>query len=238
MDNGCNSIFFKQYGIRLSNDYFKIPIDIKENCYKYKTDAKLINITYIGRGNAVWKVKPVKKLIKDLSSVKNNFIIHIFTDTFDLFQSELKGLFSENVEVKYHFQYWGEKLSNKLIELSDLHYSMATSMLEGASLGIPTLIADAGMYDFPDNYKYRWFIDDVENYAGNFIDEKEVFDGYPIKEIVDQVLDKRWMETLSQKQHEYVCKNYSPSQIVSKITTWTPKARVRTLLKYHPSWWF
>lgn len=237
MDNECNSFFFKQYGTQLSNDYLKIPIDIKENRYKYKTDNKLINITYVGRGNDLWKIKPVKKLIKDLSQVSNNFMIHIFTDTADLFQSEFQDLLSSNVEVKYYFQYWGDKLSKKLIELSDLHYSMGTSMLEGASLGIPTIIADAGMHDFPDSYRYRWFVDDVENYAGNFIDKKEVFAGFPIEEIVKEALDRDAMGALSKKQHEYISENYSPYKVVDKITKWKPEATVRSLLKYYPSTW-
>jgi len=237
MDNECNSAFLKQYGIRLSNDYLKIPINVKRNCYKYKTDKKLINITYVGRGDDIWKIKPVKKLIKDLSSVKSNFLIHIFTDTADLFKGEFKELSSQNIEVKYYFQYWGEKLSEKLIELSDLHYSMGTSMLEGASLGIPTIIADAGMYDFPDSYKYRWFIDDVDNYAGNFIDGKEFFSGCSINEIVNKVFNKNSMEKLSQIQHDYVCETYSSSKIADKITDWHPKACVKTILKYYPRMW-
>ncbi|MDM7987651.1 MAG: hypothetical protein QUS13_09980 [Smithella sp.] len=237
MDAHCNDFFFKNYGIRLDVNYLHIPIDIKPNNYKYKIRNNEINITYIGRGNEIWKVKPVKKLVKDLSTLDKKFNIHIFTDMDDLFKKELAETAQSNINITYHFGYWGKKLSDKLISVADIHYSMGTAMLEGASLGIPTLIADSCEQDFPDNYKYRWFIQDVQSY-GNFIFEKKDFKGATIRDIITLFSDKEAVEHLSHKQHEYISENYSPSYLVDKIAALKPKARVKTVLKYYPSTWF
>ncbi len=239
MDPYCNSVFKKKYGFSLGSTYLKIPIESNANKYYYRLQKDNINLTYIGRGNDIWKIKPIKKLVKDLcANGLTNIRIHIFTDTTSLFEQELAHVNSHDLKILFHLGYTGKSLSDKLFEISDIHYSMGTSMLEGASLGIPTLIADASMDDFPESYKYRWFIDDVENYAGIFIDSKSEFTGYSISDLVNQFLDETLMRDISLRQHKYIAENYSPAKVSDTIFKLNPRANVKTLVKYSPSLWF
>lgn len=239
MDPYCRNTFKKRFGVDLSDDYLKIPIAIKSNLYKYRIKEDTVNITYIGRGNEMWKIKPVKKLLSDLCTIKGTrYIIHIFTDDNYLFESELSKIVNDNTKVLYYFNYWGNKLHSKLLEISDVHYSMGTSMLEGASLGIPTIIADAAMMDFPTTYKYRWFIDDVENYAGIFVDQQTNNLGYSVKELIAHIFNSARMVDISLKQFEYISNTFSPNRTAKKILEIAPDATVRTLMKYHPRLWF
>ncbi|MDO8316018.1 MAG: hypothetical protein Q7T12_00655 [Flavobacterium sp.] len=244
MDAECKKNIYSQFKMDLRNEYLRIPINVSDNIYKYKIRDQTINISYIGRGDnkALWKIKALIKMVKDVSNLINiTFKIHIFTDSSELFEKELKDINTENmenIEIYYHFGFWGETLSKKLIEVSDFHYSMGTSMLEGAKLGIPTVIADAGWNDFPNNYKYRWFIDDVENYAGKFIDGTTKFQGFLIKELINDILDEEKMLSISNIQHGLVKSSFSSKMISENILSLNPKGKVKDVVKYFPKMYF
>ncbi len=238
MDLSCVEKTTSELGKAYKKTLIPIPIKPRSAGYIYKDKRKRINISYIGRGTEIWKVKPVKKLVTDLNRLSGGeFCIHIFTNTRDLFEKELNQLLSERIEVKYYINYYDDKLSDALIAISDLHYSMGTSALEGGILGIPTLIADASFEDFPENYRYRWLIDDPVYYAGVFIDERVSFKGYSIEEIITLLYDSNETLNVSELTRNFVKANFLPAAVCNKIDELKPWARVKEILTLMPRYW-
>lgn len=226
--------------LKLKGKILPIPlksVDIKKIYKPY--DGNEFSISYIGRGNLIWKVKSVKRLVKDLGECQNKFfIVHIFTDSTELFEKEIRDFIKNNVTVRYYLNYVAEKLSNELISVSHLHYSMGTSALEGAVLGIPTLIADAGFMDFPDAYRYRFLNDDLENYAGCFIDDKIEFNGTTISNIIGTLENKGIALKLSAETKAIAMNLFSPEKICSEIDKLEPVGRIKDILKNMPAAYF
>lgn len=237
MDIGCYQTACRELKSRFAKRILRIPIIVREKKYVAEKPKDRINITYVGRGSRIWKVTPVKKLVGDLRAIPNQrFHVHIFTDTDKLFAAELNGLHGGNVALDYHLGYTMDSLSHKLLELSDLHYSMGTAALEGAVLGIPTIIADASHNDFPDDYKYRWLIEDIDNYAGGFL-ESDLPDGHSLQEIIDAVGNPEELQRLSDATYDTTVANFSSKKIAQAIQRLEPHARVRDVLRFMPSYW-
>lgn len=238
MDNGCYETACRELKSTFKKRILPIPIIVREKKYVVERSRTVINITYIGRGSRIWKVKPVKKLVGDLQMMANQrFHMHIFTDTDELFEAELKNLKGGNVAIDYHFGYTMESLSKKLLELSDLHYSMGTACLEGAVLGIPTIIADSSYSDFPDTYRYRWLIEDIEYYAGVFL-ENATPCGHRLEEIIDSLHNPQELQRISDATYDETVTNFASEKIAQVIERLQPRARVRDVLMFMPSYWF
>lgn len=237
MDNGCYEKTCRELKSTFKRCILPIPIIVREKKYVVERSRTVINITYIGRGSRIWKVKPVKKLVSDLRSIANQrFHVHIFTDTDELFEKELKNLKGGNVAIDYHFGYTMESLSQKLLELSDLHFSMGTACLEGAVLGIPTMIADASYSDYPDNYRYRWLIEDIEYYAGVLL-ENATPRGHRLEEIIDSLHNPKELQRISDMTYNETVANFASEKIAQVIERLQPQARVRDVLRFMPSYW-
>lgn len=242
-----NSLFFmdktnwltvqKELGVSFSKEIIPIPIKERNIATNYeKPKGHKINITYIGR-EEIWKIKPLKRIIDDAKSIDNYFFeFSIFTNRKELFIKEL-GELPKNIRIEYLIGYFDEGLSEELIKRSDLHFSMGTSALEGAILGIPTIIADASYQDFPDNYKYRWLIDDLENYAGVFINQNSDSYGYSLIEILKLINDYKYVTDLSNRTKSVVSENFSTSRIANTLLSLTPRAKLLGILKFMPSYW-
>ena len=237
MDNECHSTASKELRHAFTKRILPVPIPIGERHYIAKPLSERINITYIGRGGRIWKITPLKKLAQDLSQVAGQlFHLHVFTDTNELFARELQPFLSSALQVSYHYGYTGEKLSQKLLELGDLHYSMGTACLEGAALGIPTILADASYEDFPEEYRYRWLFEDPENYAGNFVKADQLKPGHNAVELLQMSASPEQLEQLSLDTYA-VALRYSCTRIANEILSLKPRARLRDGLRFMPTYW-
>ena len=149
----------------LNEKIVPVPIIVKKNEYiekfnKLRILPSAISIGYIGRATD-WKIYPVKKLIIDLSKIKSkNFKLVVYTDDAKHFNETLPS--SQNVEIIFKLNLWGEILNVDILKNIDLGFSMGTSALEFAKLGVPTLLADFDTDDFPEDYRYR-FLHNAEN---------------------------------------------------------------------------
>lgn len=239
MDNTCHETACRELRCDLSRRILPIPIASQEHKYTPRRKSDTINMTYVGRGSRIWKVKPVRKLVADLRTVKGQkFHLHIFTDTSKLYKHELMHLQGGNVIIHYHFGYTMARLSEKLLALSDVHYSMGTSALEGAILGIPTIIADASHEDLPPDYEYRWLHEHVDNYdVGLFADSVKVPSGKNIHAIVKSIRNPDEIQLMSELTHKKTREHFSCESICAKIAAIDTKARVRDVLRFMPSYW-
>lgn len=237
MDEGCYENSCNTLGLRLHKRLLPLPIIVRENSYVVDRPRSNINFTYVGRGSRMHKVHPVKKLVVDLGKVTSEqFRVHVFTDSDELFKKAMAGSIPSNVEVAYHFGYTMEALSRKLVELSDIHYSMGTACLEGAVLGIPTIIADASNSDFPHDYRYRWLIEDIENYAGGFLEYAKP-GTHTIEEVVAIVREPTELERISSASYQQTTTNHGSDNIARALEELDPRARVSDALKFMPSYW-
>ncbi len=227
----------RELGKRFHQHILPLPIILRDKKQITAEQGAVIHITYISRGCRIWKVKPVKKLLQDLRRISwQQFHLHIFTDTTELFEAELKDLTDGNVAVEYHLGYTMEPLSGKLRELSDLHYSMGLACLEGAILGIPTVIADISYGDFPDDYKYRWLIEDIQTYAGAFLEDAPP-GLHTLEEIIAAVRNPQERQRISDATYEMTVKNFSSRKIAQEVERLQPRARVRDVVQFMPSYW-
>lgn len=242
MDKHCLNVLNRELRLKIDGEILFIPIKEKVNIQfaprikQLKSQAK-INISYIGRGTEIWKIKPLKKLVYDLSKVEDkSFTIHIFTDESSLFKEEIPG--HCNIEIIYYFNYFGDKLVKALNEVSDIHFGMGTSSLEGSILGIPTIIADPSFNDLPENYRYRWIFDDIESYSGIFIDKyyKE-FQGWGIVDILNELENEKLYLSISEWTQEVTLNNFAISKIANQLLEKDIKGRMLDLLNKTYFYW-
>ena len=98
------------------------------------------------------------------------------------------------------------KLGKFLVNNSDVHFGMGTTGLDGAKMGIPTVLIDFSYKPFPKNYGYRWLFETKNYCLGNDIEASYfVNDGkYGMKEILPTAFDKNLQYQLSTLCYEYV----------------------------------
>jgi hypothetical protein len=118
---------------------------------------KVIRAVYVGRAE-LWKIAPAKRIIRDF--LRDNLMrLTIITDSAERFRQQLgAGLdkidFIEGLTVN--------ELESFLFAEADLCFGMGTACLDGARLGIPSILCDFTLdgSEFPANYGYRWLFED------------------------------------------------------------------------------
>lgn len=159
-------------GVLISNpEYLPIPVNIPEqNLWLDKVHNKNeMSFTYVGRA-ADWKIFPVRKVLKDINNNKTHngkVVFHIITDNAKEFENGLKGIDDTKVVVKFHENLSPLVLNSFLVENSSLHFAMGTSALDGAKLGVPTVLLDFSFEEFPENYRYSFLFSTRKYSVGN-----------------------------------------------------------------------
>lgn len=190
MDSGGVTSLINQFKILIKPEFIPIPVNTsEENLYqakKRKRTDEVINISYIGRAE-VWKVKPVNKVLYDIDALRateRKIIFHIITDDIEEFKKQLNYT-PLSLELKFYSDLSGDRLSEFLIETSDLHMAMGTSCIEGSGIGIPSILLDCSFKDFPKDYKYRWIFENENSSLGELLEESSVkLKGIALSEIL------------------------------------------------------
>jgi hypothetical protein len=237
MDRLCRSETSRELRVPFSSPILPIPVPLSDRLYHPSRPAGRVSFSYVGRGTELWKVKPVKALVGALARIEGlTFSLHIFTDFTELFARELMGVaVPEKVSVQYHIGIRGSELRDMLVRVADIHYGMGTSVLEGASVGVPSIIADASMYDFPSDYGFRWLTDDFEYYAGVFLDSGTRRPGRQLRYLIDHIWDPHRAEQLSVAMHKAVSDHFALDRIASRLLDSQAQARVSDLTRWMPS---
>ena len=211
-----------------ARDYYKHAPDFKILPVPYEMptthitakksfSSQEINLTYIGRAVG-WKIFPVRKMIKDLEETGVKAKLRIITDNTDIFAQELEKNELKNISVIFENHLTNEALHDYLSMNSDIHFGMGVSCLEGASLGIPTVLIDASFSDFPDTYKYKWLFDAVGYSLGDIITSKDTFKGLTLKELITTVMsspEKR--NEIGAKCFHYVQSNHGAESVYKQL---------------------
>lgn len=209
----------KRLNVKISDSrYLPIPIDkFDVDCSKQNLNSKII-LSYVGRSE-IWKINPMIKIISDLikSQLCDQVEINIVSDNVEKFNKYvLNHVCLDDISVNYFENLSGEAL-NEILKRSDIHVSMGTAALDGAKLGIPTILIDASYEDFPSDYKYRWIFETVHLNLGQVISNKTTnFDGrHSIEEIIKSIRNNK--KTLASECRKYVLENYHVNNVVDKV---------------------
>ena len=226
----------------IQENIYPVPVDtMGVQLTKRRRSGEVVNVSYIGRGDEVWKVKPLKKIAADLSTVLHKqFKLLIYTNSTELYKEELGSIEASNIQIDFIVNMFGSSLSEHINQHSDIHFSMGTSALEGALAGKPTILMDASNEDFPDNYRYRWLHQTKRNTLGKFIDANTTltYKGLTISEVL-QVLDSEpEYDTMARLALEYTVTFHSSANIVRKLITHPTRLTARDVVINTPALWF
>lgn len=219
-----------------------IPVDIEHLAHanmRSRSNSNSLNLSYIGRSDSIWKIKPVKKIIADLAKLKNyDFTVSIYTQDSEPFERELAGVLAPNITLQFHFGLYGTELHDHLEHNSNLHFSMGTSVLEGAIAGLPAILIDASIHDFPSNYRYRWLYETERCSLGRFIHKNEnEFAGMQMKDVVDACLNEKSRKDIASMCFNYVVQNHSVTKVVDALINHKSSASMRDVVRNTPATW-
>ena len=111
MDGATSDALDGFVGNRINWPIISIPVDISSAIAPMARNSKsstVLQVSYIGRSDNAWKIKPVKKFIRDINKIKNKiFNINIYTDSPAPFNEELKYSCDEHVSIVYHVGLYG-----------------------------------------------------------------------------------------------------------------------------------
>lgn len=191
-----------------------------------------IRITYIGRSEK-WKILPFKKILSDIikfsAKASLHFEISVICDNKNIYINTLRDILKNspsNVSINFYENVDKDSLINFLLENADLHFAMGTACLDGAKVGIPSILMDFSYNDILDNYRYKWIFETKKFSLGTYIDNKESYDGLTMEQVLllyihnDSYLDK-----ISKECYQYVINNHSEGVIINKLITATRIAK-------------
>lgn len=241
MDGDTKNQLNKFINKELNFPLIPIPIYFEYKFNKYitnnrATDCSFLRITYIGRGSEYWKIVPIERVLKDLNTEGIKYELHIFTD-FNYKFEEILNPIKFNNSIYYHFNVFGKSLRDKLLEISDLHFGMGTSALEGAALGIPTVLVDPSNFPIPDNYLYQWLFEKKEFSLGAFIDKEIHFSGHRITHIINSIRVEKDRYDISHKCFQYVADKHSLNVTVTLLKKLQPQTQFKDIFRFTPNSW-
>jgi hypothetical protein len=221
-----------------------LPIPLKtdlKNVYiennKTKNDNEF-NISYVGRAT-VWKIYPLIKFIDDLKKIKSDLFINIFiiSQEKELYYEMLNNIdLPRNFKIIYKSKLAGLQYFDFLKSNIDLHVAMGTAALDGASIGIPTILIDYSFSKMPEDYNYKWLFETPEFGLGD--NAHTVKNIHPLKTMIKPFInnDKIQIEEISQFCNNYVRLEHSIENIAPKLIYYAKKttSQARILYKYTP----
>jgi len=158
-----------------------------------------------------FKYYPLKRFIEDLNKISINnssryeLIIVGEGDYLDILKNEIIRYKSISFKFIKNIEY--SELGNFITQEADIMIAMGTSALDGAKLGMPTLILDFGYEDMPKNYKYRWVHQSIEFSLSEFIGLKILNQTGDDLAIKINELESSYQK-ISNKEREYFQSNH------------------------------
>lgn len=134
------------------------------------------------------------------------------------FEEEISGLNVNNeyFELVIKGSLQPEALDEFILNEVDVVTAMGTSALEGAKLGIPTILLDISYYPVKGNYRFRWLHNTVNFDLGHDITPKDLkADNDSLKQMIGSLVNNYTM--LSDSAYQYFMSNHNISGVCSSI---------------------
>lgn len=201
----------EQFGVHFEEAYVPITIenDLSE-CKRTLVDIDSANIAVIGR-LVVDKVFAVIDLIKNLS-YKNGQLVNIYIIGDGECKEKLERMeTAPNINMIFLGTLERQEMKDILVNKVDILFAMGTSALEGAAVGLPTVIIpnDVEMF-YCDKYVFLFDSKDyLLGWGPNQIDELDL-KTYTAREIIETIYCDNKKNELGQKCKSYYC-NYHMS---------------------------
>ena len=219
-----NSCFFLDYSHLLGQNTKKIKF--KENFVPIKVEEKNkkaiskiinkneINIGVLGRLDGD-KVYATINLLDNLASlnIEKKINLHIIGDGVDrtLFENVCRqeNYNNKNINIIMYGTVVGEQLNDILATKIDALFAMGTSVIEGAVLSLPSIIVPSNNARFYEN-KYVYFHNSINYCLGWFCKQLPELgiDTIELKDIIDDIYNKKLKQSLGEKAFDYYCKNH------------------------------
>ncbi len=189
---------------------------IKANAFPGK---EVLNFTWVGR-LCDFKAYSLIYTIKKLSSLAfaQKKPIHFTIIGEGPFKREISDLLvnHEWFSLEMLGSLKPETLDNYLLENTDVLTGMGTSALEGAKLGIPTILLDISYYPVKGDYKFRW-LHETENFdLAHDLTQFDLKEGnLSLKYMLDDLHNN--YQALSKKALEYFLKNHEMKIVLDKF---------------------
>lgn len=225
---------YKMYNPKFENLNYStilIPIDIYDKIDRDIISDDEINIAYIGRDSS-WKILPFIHLIEDLILLNSNkkINIYLFSDNCDAYLQYIKKFnirLPNNLQIINYNNYNAKQIKEILATNVDILFAMGTSLLEGASIGIPTVILDAFDKKINFKYKYRWLYDEAGYSLGMPIWIMPNKNGDSLKSILDQIYQNKEFVELSNKSYLYAKNYHDINKIVEDFLVYVHQTELR-----------
>ena len=185
----------------------------------HDTNQDAFGFTYVGRA-VDWKIYPVKKLIRDLLNRPFNgkkVALYIVTDNAVQFQKQLPPPDDKMLRVEFFENLSQKELTEFLCQRSDLHFGMGTAALDGARLGIPTVLLDLAFREFPENYRYDFVQDSDASFIGTDAEARHSFPGMTMDDLLTTMCNPAEMKQLSQETYQYMVSCHDISKITARL---------------------
>lgn len=226
-----NSVcFMDETGVRWLTRVFRVsiphplflPLPVRAegpNRYLDKPFPPPDRVTLTSVGRAVdWKVLPFAHFLNQASALLPIETVHVFTDDAGKFRRLLSGRCAFPSErLSFHEGVYDNALKSQIASLGDLHFAMGTSALDGAGVGVPTVLLDAfNDLSLTHLARYRWVHEARAQPLGELMTpENPVSRGRPLAELIPEwQADPR---RLSQLGYAYVRDEHGLAPICRRL---------------------
>ena len=183
-------------------------------------EASVIHLAWVGR-IVDFKYFILKRLLDDVSNLADIsellFKVTIVGDGSHL--ENLRGHSSRitNYEISFVTHLEESELNEFLATDVDILFGMGTSALEGAKLGVPTVLLDLSYKNVPDTYEYSWLYQRDGSTLGktlrDFSPEGSSYRSLSL--LIAELLQEE--QVLSQKTYSYFLENHSMEVVTDKL---------------------
>jgi hypothetical protein len=151
---------------------------------------------------------------------------HVIGDGPDAGYVRFANVDHERFERVYETRLQGSALDDYLASRIDLLAAMGTSALEGARLGIPTILLDVAYGPIRHDYQYRWLFESERFSLGEMIGPGSFVPGNrSLEERVEALASS--FTSLSSRTYDYCASHHALAAIADGVERAIPRARFR-----------
>ncbi len=180
---------------------------------------KTLSVAWVGRlcDFKIWILMHTIQRIADYARQKNiRVIFHIIGDGPEARRLDRLHLSGHSVTLVRPGVIAGEDLNDYLLKHVDILFAMGASALEGARLGIPTVLLDASYGPLSKPYRFKWLTESDKYSLGEMISDSHFEAGCDSMAAIIEDAERRYDE-ISQATQAYYAKHHSIDSVCHKF---------------------